>query len=126
MSFETDTKPTRRLGGPGRTVRAPGRTNPNGPSCDLCGSQGHVPWQCNMPLDGKFPTEGPIGTIEASRSAKRGPAAPIEEYKGPGRVLVLPGGVFGDDLAGQKLAAGESQFTRGGIKFGRRRVQGDR
>lgn len=81
-----------------------------GVHCTLCGSLGHTEWQCEVAIDTPAVADPaiPIGAIGAFERPK--PAVPIEEYRGPGRVLMLAPGVFGEDLAAAKItdAARES------------------
>lgn len=64
--------------------------------CDLCGANGHSAARCCVIVDSpreKPEPSGPLGVIHA-REVQR--PVPLEEYRGPGRVIVLPIGVHGD------------------------------
>ena len=97
LSFEKRKAPKDRVA---RVVAYQAQFQPRGGrTCSLCGAIGHVEFQCPIPIDPPTATDGPIGLIGAI--PKQGPAP--AEYRGPGRVIFLPRGVFGEDLAAAKI-----------------------
>lgn len=102
LSFEGPSAESRRKN-PGRLAeQAVGRLSKEaiaaGRACPLCGATGHGAIKCPVPIDPAMPKEGPIGALD-SIPKRSGPAAPLSEYSGPGRVIVLPRGVHGDELS---------------------------
>ena len=82
-------------------------------ACQLCGSGAHSAFSCPVPVDPPLPKEGLIGTIGYAGDHHPAPAKPLAEYKGRGLVIVLPPGVYGDQLEPyRKMAAGARRRKR--------------
>lgn len=64
--------------------------------CDLCGANGHSAARCHVIVDSPREKPAPSGPIGMIREREIPRPVPIEEYRGPGRVIVLPIGVHGD------------------------------
>lgn len=74
-----------------------------GHRCTICDRLGHPEVLCPIPLDPRPPGSGPIGVIGQQPPKCTPPAVPLEDYRGPGRVIVVPRGLSGEDLQRERI-----------------------